>query len=298
MARSYEERMGMAAAALEAGFHTKAARKIALEQAQYAFEIVAGEIKSLLLADPADQRETKAWQAEYYGLPYSLSSWRPRHAEMFNARFAGRVEMIEAAVALREKIKAAPEVERPVKPKTEAQLAWEAQALTCQVCGRPICAKTGVIAHHGYERPGTGYQTASCEGARELPFEVDRDALGSHIVNLRLYVEGLETVRPKVEAEEVALVWSFTDYSKPIGLGGHAQTQVTVTRETFETMKAATEAKRRGYGNTTFDLLKAARLRSIDSNLEMTRQAIEHQQGRYDGWKQTHRREGAEWVEV
>lgn len=52
-----------------------------------------------------------------------------------------------------------------------------AAVTTCQVCARPIKAKTGVIAHHGYQRPGGGWQTASCFGARYRPFEVACDAL-------------------------------------------------------------------------------------------------------------------------
>jgi hypothetical protein len=47
----------------------------------------------------------------------------------------------------------------------------------CQICGRDIKANTGLIAHHGYQRPDAGYQTASCPGARELPYEVSRDAI-------------------------------------------------------------------------------------------------------------------------
>lgn len=48
---------------------------------------------------------------------------------------------------------------------------------TCQLCGRAIMANTGVIAHHGYKRPGEGWQTSSCRGARELPYEVSCDCL-------------------------------------------------------------------------------------------------------------------------
>jgi len=49
---------------------------------------------------------------------------------------------------------------------------------TCQVCGRAIKASTGLIAHHGYRRPyKAGWQTASCEGARYLPYEVSCDRL-------------------------------------------------------------------------------------------------------------------------
>jgi hypothetical protein len=46
--------------------------------------------------------------------------------------------------------------------------------MTCQICGRAIKAGKGVIAHHGYKRPeGRYYQTASCWGARHLPYEQD-----------------------------------------------------------------------------------------------------------------------------
>ncbi len=48
---------------------------------------------------------------------------------------------------------------------------------TCQICGRDIKAKHGVIAHHGYQRPGSGWQTESCFGARRPPYEVSCDAI-------------------------------------------------------------------------------------------------------------------------
>lgn len=52
---------------------------------------------------------------------------------------------------------------------------------TCQVCGRAIQARAGVIAHHGYRRPGQGHQTASCFGARRLPFQLAHDAIDNAI---------------------------------------------------------------------------------------------------------------------
>jgi|SRR5579862_1410037 len=51
------------------------------------------------------------------------------------------------------------------------------ETATCQVCGRAIKASTGLIAHHGYRRPYEGWQTASCEGARYVPYEVSCDRL-------------------------------------------------------------------------------------------------------------------------
>lgn len=52
---------------------------------------------------------------------------------------------------------------------------------TCQICGRAIKAKNGWIAHRGYTRPGHGWQTGSCFGARFRPYEVAHDALDTHI---------------------------------------------------------------------------------------------------------------------
>jgi|GEM_PF-3289686 len=60
-----------------------------------------------------------------------------------------------------------------------------AHAKTCQICGRAIHAAKGIIAHHGYQRPGDGEQTASCYGARHEPFEVSRDTLGMYIEMLK-----------------------------------------------------------------------------------------------------------------
>lgn len=55
----------------------------------------------------------------------------------------------------------------------------------CQICERPIKANTGLIAHHGYQRPGDGWQTASCPGARRLPYERSADAIPPYVECLR-----------------------------------------------------------------------------------------------------------------
>ena len=60
---------------------------------------------------------------------------------------------------------------------------------TCQICGRQIKSNTGVIAHHGYKRPGGGWQTASCNGARGLPYEVSCDLLPGTIKSIENFIE-------------------------------------------------------------------------------------------------------------
>lgn len=59
------------------------------------------------------------------------------------------------------------------------------QITTCQICARAIKANTGVIAHHGYQRPGNGWQTSSCYGAKYAPYEESRDAIPVCIENYK-----------------------------------------------------------------------------------------------------------------
>lgn len=73
------------------------------------------------------------------------------------------------------------------------------QTNTCQICARVIKANTGVIAHHGYQRPGDGWQTASCAGARYLPYEVSCDRLPPTIEVVKNFI----TLRSQVLKEFV-----------------------------------------------------------------------------------------------
>lgn len=80
---------------------------------------------------------------------------------------------------------------------------------TCQICGRAVLAKTGLIAHHGYKRPGNGWQTSSCYGARYRPYEVARDAIEGAISQCEGFIARTETTiaamqaNPPVELTEV-----------------------------------------------------------------------------------------------
>ena len=88
--------------------------------------------------------------------------------------------------------------------------------MTCQCCGRQIFAQRGKIAHHGYERPGYGWQTASCMGALYLPFEVARERLADLIVALKQHDRRhcKETIG-KIKAEKVKLGFSVTIDCEP-----------------------------------------------------------------------------------
>jgi hypothetical protein len=60
----------------------------------------------------------------------------------------------------------------PSKPENPNKLVK-----TCPCCFRPIAVVRGKMAHHGYERPGHGNQTASCWGIRFPPLEVSNEGL-------------------------------------------------------------------------------------------------------------------------
>lgn len=71
---------------------------------------------------------------------------------------------------------------------------------TCPVCFRAIAVVGGVMAHHGFRRPGHGWQTQSCQGIRFKPLEVSSEglewlisALSNNLVHLTSMIENQAT---------------------------------------------------------------------------------------------------------
>lgn len=61
---------------------------------------------------------------------------------------------------------------------------------TCQICGRTIKVnQRGGISHHGYKRPGPGWQTASCRGANYLPYEQSRNRIPGVVSEVQDFVK-------------------------------------------------------------------------------------------------------------
>lgn len=72
---------------------------------------------------------------------------------------------------------------------------------TCQICGREIKAGNGRIAHHGYKRPGGGWQTSSCRGARYRPYEVACDRIQPEIDGIKEWMARTEESLAKMLAD-------------------------------------------------------------------------------------------------
>lgn len=214
------------------------------------------------------------------------------------AYFTEIAPLAERVLALKAKIGKRP----PAVTKTSIERdERDAKAMTCQCCARKILAETGKIAHHGYQRPGSGYQTASCEGALELPFEVSRDALGRMIANLKAYKARQEDWLVKVKAETTPLAFHWKDQSKKVNAWDKAiDRQSLVTRETFDAVLAEIADKRVIYAGRTdsFDYLKGYVITQTERDIEHVGRAIVYETGRYDGWVKTHNWSGEAWVAI
>ncbi|MCK1668606.1 hypothetical protein [Bradyrhizobium sp. 153] len=186
--------------------------------------------------------------------------------------------------------------------KSEAQMARDAATMTCQCCGKKFLANTGTIAHHGYQRPGGGWQTASCSGAKFAPFEVSRDRLGGLIKGLKKWKADAVKARASVEAEEAPVRITFTDYAeKADAWGRRPEKAADVTRETFAAIRAENEVSLRLYSWAhDFDSIKKRDLKDRAADIKNVTAEIEAQQARFDGWKKTHEWDNAnkEWRPV
>lgn len=121
-------------------------------------------------------------------------------------RFAAEaLPLAEAAAALKDKLVKGRVVnpEGPAKPVNPNKVIG-----TCPCCSRGIAVTGGTMAHHGYERPGTGYQTDSCAGIRFKPLEVSSEGLAwlvettqQHLDQLRKTYEGRESIRSLVRID-------------------------------------------------------------------------------------------------
>lgn len=290
MPRTFDELYDKAAALLADGFRTKAARADSMYHARNAFDLVMREVRDALLADETD-RKGDAWNLMCYTPDFA--NWTPRRAGIYAARFPAAVERANRLSALREEIKAAPLLAKAPTKKSIELAARLAVAKTCQICGRPIFAEVGVIAHHGYQRPGQGWQTASCRGARELPFEVSRDILGSYIANLEKQQVAAKAFRSNAAAEAIAIRCSYevdrlAENGKPLYARGErlrSTVYFNLTRATAAEEKALHPKFFARLSDASFDGIKARDLAERDRDIKYRAAYIKFQQARYDGWR-------------
>jgi hypothetical protein len=148
---------------------------------------------------------------------------------------------------------------------------------TCQICGRSIKAKTGVIAHHGYKRPsGYGFQTASCLGARYLPYEVSADRIPEVIKMVQAFVDKTErefeifTENPPEKLID----------KKYAGFGRYEKIEIEKP-EGFKVSDC-----RGGNKMYSYEGAYAHYKYAFEQNIKMSKLQVEYMQERFDNWKE------------
>lgn len=146
---------------------------------------------------------------------------------------------------------------------------------TCQICARAIKANTGIIAHHGYQRPQyQGWQTASCDGARQLPYEVSRDYIPVVIERYKMAATNQEAMADEMLRTPPATITKFAMHS----YGQDETFDKPADFDAYKTVNSYTGMP--GYENEFSKKYKAHR-----KNVKEIEQAIEFLQDRYNKWE-------------
>lgn len=303
MAHSFEDYIERATSMLADGFTSEAARKNALDYVNRAFDFTMSAVGEALLKarDAGTMDDTSdAWRKLYYDRP-ACHVWKEKHAVLY-AAFPHQVAQATHAATLRSTIKAAQLVAKQRPPHVVArERAEAAKARTCQICGRQIFAEVGMIAHHGYQRPGGGTQTASCPGARELPFETSRDRLRTHITNAHVQLGAEKKMRASVAAETAPIMTSYEVLERDEngrrvfhrGRPQYTTNYFSVTRATIAQMMTKHPAyfgheAGHFYGvpaGKEFSHILKRDLAERDRSIKNTEDYLTFQHGRYDAWQ-------------
>lgn len=172
------------------------------------------------------------------------------------------------------------------------------RAMHCQICERDILADGGLVAHHGYERPGDGWQTSSCMGARHLPIEVNRDVLGTYCGSLLDAMERNKKQREDLESGNVPPSYVWLERHKATGRDIEHSHVVTVEsfQSVVEALPAAAWAIRSP--RPTFESTLALRIKEAEHREKYFRGEYRRQKARYDAWRPTRKWESGKWAKL
>lgn len=147
---------------------------------------------------------------------------------------------------------------------------------TCQICGRAIRANTGIIAHHGYKRPGQGWQTSSCPGAKKLPYEVSRAQIPPTIEAIERYKAGAEAaLKGLLASPPETLTFQRRDaWGKPLG-----EPRVYKRPEGFDPLK-----KVGSYSAWSYESVFYPEVSTKQRQITAATHDIESLHKRYDAW--------------
>jgi hypothetical protein len=178
-----------AAAALAAGFTTKAAQKECTEFIGRAYDELRSGLHNFHLAERLGEHE-----ALYYSVPMYVHLWKAGHSAAWVAAFPAAAEFttkIEALATMRAAAMAAPIVKVTSEQRRAAALAGKATRLqyrgNCQCCGS-LQAVNGGMAHHGYtvqSRGEGGWFSGACAGHDYAPMQINRKHTDAIVASVR-----------------------------------------------------------------------------------------------------------------
>ena len=158
--------------------------------------------------------------------------------------------------------------------KIELAAAKASKSGECQICGNSHLTnrKGGKLPHHGYQRPGNGWQTASCPGAKHLPYSQSRDRI-PHVLEM------IETHRRRTTRSLAAL-------------RSHEFSEVFhMKRPGKYDYKRGTRGEAIDYhlevNSPEWDQERKIRIRLHERDIEGDTQSIAYFTKRYDDWKPT-----------
>jgi hypothetical protein len=120
----------------------------------------------------------------------SCYGWNKVDAEMITA-MNSVIDEFMPIVDMVEKLKKSEKIVKGRKPAEPKPVDPNKDIKTCPCCFRQIAVirgagkMSGKMAHHGYERPGSGWQTDSCMGVDYQPLEISTDGLVAYISALK-----------------------------------------------------------------------------------------------------------------
>jgi hypothetical protein len=151
----------------------------------------------------------------------------------------------------------------------------------CQICEREIGTTTGLIAHHGYTRPGHGWQTASCFGAKWRPYEVACDALPEAIRSLEVYILNQEGFIASWMSEPPASI----DYKADNWQGGRYVSK-SYTAERPADFDPKAEVNRYTYPPCKYSSLFHGRISSAQMHIKFAKDDVKRLTKRLADWKE------------
>ena len=165
-------------------------------------------------------------------------------------------------------------IQAKTPPKTPEERSHENH---CQICGREVQAKKGLIAHHGYQRPGSGWQTSSCLGARHKPYEEARDRLPYAIGNLTQYRDHKKKFLNGLMKKPPA----FLEKEKFEGYGSKRKSVGKIRHDKPSNFDPYSDK----YSYDEYTQIFKAERESAKLQIRMAESTLKDLQARYDNWK-------------